>query len=67
MKKKLLVILLVLFVISTLFSGCQNKRIEEGNTAIDTIKIGVFEPLSGANAAGGKLVARFSSDAAADP
>lgn len=55
MKFKALNLLLGLLTISILLSSCSIKKAEPGNTAQDTIKIGVFEPLTGANADGGKL------------
>lgn len=45
--KKALSLLLVLVMVVALFSGCGKKD--------DVIKIGIFEPLTGANAAGGQM------------
>lgn len=55
MKKKLSILLVLLLTASVLMYGCGNKKNTDGNTAGDTIKIGVFEPMTGANAAGGAL------------
>ena len=49
--KKTVALLLVLVMVFTLFAGCGSK--DEGGYA-GTIKIGVFEPASGDNGAGGK-------------
>ncbi|WP_312641783.1 ABC transporter substrate-binding protein [Hydrogenoanaerobacterium sp.] len=52
--KKTIAILLCAAMVLSVFAGCSNKA--PGNAASgDTIKIGVFEPLTGANAAGGEL------------
>jgi branched-chain amino acid transport system substrate-binding protein len=51
MNKKLSILLALLFTATVLLSGCSKKTSTEGNTAGDTIKIGVFEPITGANAA----------------
>ncbi|MDF1494105.1 ABC transporter substrate-binding protein [Caproiciproducens sp. CPB-2] len=54
--KKIAALLLALVMTAAAFSGC--KKVEtasgSGETGGDTIKIGVFEPLTGANAAGGE-------------
>lgn len=55
MKKKLSILLVLLLTASVMMYGCGKKATQEGNTAGDTIKIGVFEPITGANAAGGAL------------
>jgi branched-chain amino acid transport system substrate-binding protein len=57
MNKRLSVLLALLLTTSILLNGCNSKKAEEGNTARngDAIKIGVLEPLTGANAAGGDL------------
>lgn len=49
--KKLLSAALCLFLLISLLSGC-SKQSSSNN---DVIKIGVFEPITGANAAGGQL------------
>lgn len=46
--KRLLAVMLSAVLAATVFSGCGQKN-------EDVIKIGIFEPLSGANAAGGQL------------
>lgn len=56
MKKKLSMILAVFLISSIAFTGCTKK--DQGTTSTansDVIKIGVFEPITGANAAGGAL------------
>ena len=55
MKKKLSILLTTLMIATIGLSGCGKKT--EGNVATggDVIKIGVFEPLTGANAGGGEL------------
>ncbi len=52
MKKKSLVIMLSAFLVMGVVGGCGKK---EAPGAGDTIKIGVFEPLTGGNAAGGQM------------
>jgi branched-chain amino acid transport system substrate-binding protein len=51
--KKFLAIVLVLCMSALLITGCSSKPATSGDTS-DTIKIGVFEPSSGDNGAGGK-------------
>lgn len=56
MKKKLAVLLSLVMTASIVFGGC--KKTESTSTSSsnsDVIKIGVFEPMTGANAAGGAL------------
>jgi len=59
MKKFLSLALVIVMVLSLTLTGCAKKEAaasgESGAPAGDTIKIGVFEPLTGANAAGGEL------------
>lgn len=60
MKKKIALILAIVMVCSSFLAGCGKKEPtsgEEGTTTNDSdvIKIGVFEPLTGANAGGGAL------------
>ncbi len=54
--KKIAALLLALVMTATAFSGCKKVDTASGTaqTSSDTIKIGVFEPLTGANAAGGE-------------
>ena len=52
-KKFLVLILSVALVLSTL-SGCGGSG-DKGTDSSDVIKIGVFEPMTGANAAGGEM------------
>lgn len=53
MKKKLAIIISVLMATTTLI-GCGKTQTTSSNSS-DTIKIGVFEPLTGANAGAGQL------------
>lgn len=55
MKKKLSILMVLLFTALVLMYGCSNKKGADGNTAGDTIKIGVFEPITGLDAGGGAL------------
>jgi len=54
MKRNIAVLLVVLLTVSLLFAGCSKKE-EATAEGDDIIKIGVFEPMTGANAAGGAL------------
>ena len=51
--KKILAIILVLCMGTLLFAGCSSTT-SSSSSSSDTIKIGVFEPSSGDNGAGGK-------------
>ena len=51
MKKVILLVLSAILVIGSL-AGCTQTTSGSGNSNV--IKIGVFEPMTGANAAGGK-------------
>ncbi|MEG2017982.1 MAG: ABC transporter substrate-binding protein, partial [Clostridium sp.] len=59
MKKKIALILAAVMVCSSFIAGCGKKDSSGGDTSStndsDVIKIGVFEPLTGANAGGGAL------------
>jgi branched-chain amino acid transport system substrate-binding protein len=55
MVRKLSILLVALLTISLLISGCTPAAPEETAAEDDVIKIGVFEPMTGANAAGGEL------------
>lgn len=55
MRRTFAVLLVVLLAMSLLLSGCAKKAEEATEEASDVIKIGVFEPMTGANAAGGAL------------
>lgn len=59
MKKKIALILTAVMVCSSFLAGCGKKDSSGGDTSStndsDVIKIGVFEPLTGANAGGGAL------------
>ncbi|WBW97173.1 ABC transporter substrate-binding protein [Oceanirhabdus sp. W0125-5] len=52
MKKKLSLLLSLVLLFAMVTIGCGNKKQDSSG---DVIKIGVFEPLTGANAAGGAL------------
>lgn len=58
MKRRIMVFMLVVVLVASLISGCSNsnsnsKETSSGNS--DVIKIGVFEPMTGASAAGGQM------------
>ncbi|GFP78405.1 ABC transporter substrate-binding protein [Clostridium fungisolvens] len=57
MKRKLAFIISAVLAVGTVLSSCQVEKVSDSNTngSSDTIKIGVFEPLTGANAGGGEL------------
>lgn len=62
MKRKLSILLVAIMSLSILLAGCGKKDSTDNSAttnpttaASDTIKIGVFEPITGANAAGGSL------------
>lgn len=56
MKKKMAALLCLILSMSVISSGCTKIAKDEGNKATgDVIKIGVFEPITGANGAGGAL------------
>ena len=56
MARKLSFLLVALIIMSLLLSGCTPKPAEQtGGGEEDVIRIGVFEPMTGANAAGGAL------------
>lgn len=62
MKKVLSLTLVVIMAMSLMLTGCAKQEAAPGGDAAatpaaggDTIKIGVFEPLTGANAGGGQL------------
>ena len=55
MKKKLSILLTTLMIATMGFGGCAKKTTDPAATGSDVIKIGVFEPMTGANAAGGAL------------
>ena len=59
MKKKVTALLLCAALGATMLAGCGGDKTSGGNAdSGDVIKIGVFEPLTGANAAGGELEVR---------
>ena len=54
--KKISLMLVVVLMLSAFLTGCGGgDKASEENALPDKIKIGVFEPLTGANAAGGEL------------
>lgn len=53
--KKISFMLVAVLVLSALMVGCGGGNDTEENALPEVIKIGVFEPLTGANAAGGEL------------
>ena len=55
MVRKLSILLIALLTVSLLISGCAPAASDETAAEEDVIKIGVFEPMTGANAAGGEL------------
>jgi branched-chain amino acid transport system substrate-binding protein len=55
MKKKISILLTTLMIVTMGLSGCVKKTVEKTTPDSDVIKIGVFEPMTGANAAGGEL------------
>ncbi len=50
--KKIISILLMLAMVAAMFCGCTGNN--DSDNSSDTIKIGIFEPASGSNGAGGK-------------
>ncbi|NCB04504.1 MAG: amino acid ABC transporter substrate-binding protein [Clostridia bacterium] len=54
--KKILALAMALAMVATLFTGCGNSTTggDNGKSVLDVIKIGVYEPASGENGAGGK-------------
>ncbi|NLJ97664.1 MAG: ABC transporter substrate-binding protein [Tissierellia bacterium] len=55
MKRKLWLLLLVLALAVSTLAGCSQSEETGGSSDADVIKIGVFEPMTGANAAGGEM------------
>ncbi|GFZ34429.1 branched-chain amino acid ABC transporter substrate-binding protein [Clostridium zeae] len=57
MKRKLAIIISAVLAVGTVLSSCQVEKVSDSKSSgsNDTIKIGVFEPLTGANAGGGEL------------
>lgn len=55
MKKKISLLLVLAMTTSLMLVGCNTKKDSKAYVESDVIKIGVFEPMTGANAAGGEL------------
>lgn len=55
MKKKISILLALLLTTSVGLAGCKKNEAKNNSGSSDVIKIGVFEPMTGANAAGGAL------------
>jgi len=55
MKKKVAILLVFVLTISLILVGCTPKEANAPAPADDVIRIGVFQPITGANAAGGAL------------
>lgn len=55
MKRKISLLLVLAMTASFSLAGCSSKSDTKANVDSDVIKIGVFEPMTGANAAGGEL------------
>jgi len=55
MKKKISLLLVLAMTTSLMLAGCNSKKDSRAYIDSDVIKIGVFEPMTGANAAGGEL------------
>ncbi|QAA35090.1 ABC transporter substrate-binding protein [Clostridium manihotivorum] len=56
MKRKLAVLISAVLAVGTFLTSCQVEKVSDSKeSSSDTIKIGVFEPLTGANAGGGEL------------
>ncbi len=53
--KKVSFLLVAALMLSAFMTGCSGDKPNDKNALPETIKIGVFEPLTGANAAGGEL------------
>ncbi len=55
MKRKISLLLVLAMSTSLMLAGCNSKQNSKANVDNDVVKIGVFEPMTGANAAGGQL------------
>ncbi|RKD30096.1 ABC transporter substrate-binding protein [Thermohalobacter berrensis] len=55
MKRKIALLMVLVLVTTTLFIGCSTEANENADNENDVIKIGVFEPMTGVNAAGGAM------------
>ncbi|MFT8351673.1 ABC transporter substrate-binding protein [Clostridium saccharoperbutylacetonicum] len=57
MKKRITLLLALVMITTFTLTSCATKANTKANVDSDVIKIGVFEPMTGANAAGGELEA----------
>ncbi len=55
MKKKFGLLLLIFVLVASSLVGCSQSQDTSSGGSSDVIKIGVFEPMTGANAAGGQM------------
>lgn len=55
MKKRIALIMAVMMILVLILSACAKPETTQETTEPDVIKIGVFQPLTGANAAGGEI------------
>ncbi|MBW6409891.1 ABC transporter substrate-binding protein [Clostridium weizhouense] len=55
MKRKISLLLILVLSTSMILASCTSKSNLKANVDSDVVKLGVFEPMTGANAAGGQL------------
>ena len=55
MKRKISLLLVLAMSTSFMLAGCNSKQNTKANVDSDVVKIGVFEPMTGASAGGGQL------------
>ncbi|SFC89132.1 ABC transporter substrate-binding protein [Clostridium uliginosum] len=55
MKRKISLLLMLVMSTSLMLAGCTSKSDSKANVDSDVVKIGMFEPMTGSNAAGGEL------------
>jgi len=53
--KKISLLLIVMLILSAFMAGCSESKVKASGDLPETIKIGVFEPLTGSDAADGEL------------